>query len=376
MASSAVQRIRQAWGVVNPYVRQYAPEAFEFGRRVIGSDLFGPAVGALYSIYQGDKLTKDYLPDLFTTPDAKYVPTGALSLQGTKRTYEQAFQQAIPGSNAESGDAVNSPFDVSNQAGPSVDVNMVRRMGYRRRLRRRAPGTAYRRIFRSWTGLARLRRRGRSLYRPELKSIDGLNTAVPIVFVGSTVDATAAAATFGNAVLLNGCIQGADIGQRIGNQILVKSLLVRGCVCVPTGSESSVTFTECCRIMVVQDRQANGAMPTVLDLFETQEILSGTVSTWPMNLVNRSRFKVLYDKRFVLTGATNGAEFFFEYFNNKKRIKTIYDGTAATPPYNIALIRTNAVWMFCFANFAAAGSTVANRPYLNSFSFRTRFIDP
>jgi len=358
------QDIRRGWQIAHPYVRQYLPAAFDIGRRFIGSDLFPLAAGAISNIYEGNSYGKNYV-SLFNK-DTTYDSSDLSQESSAKR--RKTGGAVPPPSNALNSDAIQSPHDPRNQTGTSVDINMVRRMGSRRLRRPRNPGTAYRRIFRSWTGLARLRGRRRGI-RPELKSIDGIN-AVGMLFQ-QTNQVCAPGAVDGNLVLLNGCSQGTTVNTRIGNRINIKSILVRACLQVPDADVGSVSFSQCVRVMIVKDRQPNGQSFAVGDLFDTTAT-AGNVTTYAMNLTYRQRFKVLCDRHYVLSGASNAAEFFFEYYS-KKNHSVEYNGTATIP--SVSEIRTNAIWLCLYGPYVNGGNTT-NRPHFAACTFRTRFTDP
>lgn len=315
-----------------------------------------------------------HLDQIFSgTADAKSVGT-LQALSGNKRTANGEIKGAVPPqSNAEGSGAIQSPFDPRNARGSAVDVDMVRGMGYRRLRRPRNPGTAYRRIFRSWTGLSRIRGRYRRRWnKPELKSIDGFVGTAPLVLFQNVNTHAFPGVSNGNMVLLNRCSQGTKYNERIGNQILIKYMLIRACISCPDNNQGTVSYQDCVRIMVIKDRQANGSVPAVGDLFETPNSTGGTVVTYATNLANRFRFKVLCDRHYVLSGASNAAEFFFEY-NSKRKHRVEYNGTAT--PATEAEIRTNSIWLCCFGPYASGG-TIANTPYLDALTFRTRFVDP
>jgi len=121
---------------------------------------------------------------------------------------------------------------------------------------------------------------------PELKSID----------VTAAVGAMAASAVTG--VLLNGCVPGADITNRVGRKIMMKSLMLRinfaPIVTVPSPLGCVA------RAMVVYDSQTNITATTSTLVLNTDTFLS------PNKLENRERFTVLMDK-FVALPASNYA---------------------------------------------------------------------
>jgi len=380
------QNVRRAWELAHPYVRQYSPQLFDFGRRFIGSAVFPIAFQTVSNIlgdYQG---TKDYLPDLFEAKDAKYIgfSEGDPGPETKRRRLDSAVRGAVPPpEQSNASNAIQSASHPQNQAGSNPDVNMVRRVGFRRFSRRRNPGFTSRRIFRTWTGQSVLRRRRRGWNKPELKYKDMWETGntPPLITFWSGITQATNGGTAGNAICLNEMYTQTTGNARIGIDILMKSILIRACIQTKSSEEpdppvSSLTsVAECVRVMVVLDRQANGSVPALTDLFGSVTGLNpgANAVTYPMNLTYKSRFKVLCDRHYVLSSQTNAAEFYFEFYK-KKNIRVHYTGTSATVS-TIADIRSNALWFFCFGNGASLGNA-SNRPHLQQFMSRIRFIDP
>jgi len=104
----------------------------------------------------------------------------------------------------------------------------------------------------------------------ELKAID---TALSSTAINTTEIITC----------INPCAQGSDIGQRVGREIIMKSVQLSG-VFYPGGASVGDVITW----SLVYDRQTNAAAPVWTDVY-TQD------STNPLfrNLNNRKRFKVL-----------------------------------------------------------------------------------
>lgn len=89
---------------------------------------------------------------------------------------------------------------------------------------------------------------------------------------------------------------GTDMTNRIGRKITVRSLQARGLVRtrLSESQASGVTSSMLMRIMYLVDLQPNGANPAVTD------ILATSIAQSPMNLNNRDRFKVLFDRMYAL----------------------------------------------------------------------------
>jgi len=183
---------------------------------------------------------------------------------------------------------------------------------------------------------------------PELKTVDV--TSGPSAF-----------STSGAVLLLNGVATGTDYNTRVGRKVLMKSMNFK----LSTYINSACGTGETIRVMIIYDTQANGAAPTVANILQT--------AAWdaPMNLDNRDRFKVLYDK-FKSVGAYNftaGAittgDFFSPLFKVYKKINldVNFSGTGAT----IGSIATGSVYLL---TISMNGSGVGY--YINS---RIRFVD-
>ena len=99
--------------------------------------------------------------------------------------------------------------------------------------------------------------------------------------------------------VLNIPVAGASFYQRVGNEIEMKSLhLIGNITCTGQPSAGAVDY---CRIMILYDRQPNGAYPTAADVLTSYASAGGTTSTSydHLNPNNADRFKVLADIRFV-----------------------------------------------------------------------------
>lgn len=172
-------------------------------------------------------------------------------------------------------------------------------------------------------------RRGRN----ELKVID-TNTAL-----------TPFAAT-GALQLINGCAIGTDYTDRVGRKIFLKSLYMKIFIypTITTNSQNGTTS----RCLVVYDTQTNGAAPAVTDILQTNTYDA------PINLSNRDRFKVLYNKyvftpAFVYTAASLTAgdpipRLFHCY--KKLNLDTIFSGTGAT----VGSIATGSIYVLLQSN--------------------------
>lgn len=164
--------------------------------------------------------------------------------------------------------------------------------------------------------------------------------------------------------LLNGVAQGTDFTQRIGRKTLMKSLLVRwGVTNNGVGGDGSGDIM---RLMVIYDMQSNSAAPSAGDILQSASDVYS-----PLNLNNRDRFKVLFDRNITLNSfvatvtptvqGAPGPKFIKIY--KKINLETIFSGTGST----IGSISTGSIYL-C----ALAGST----EYSSQFYSRVRYVDP
>ena len=143
---------------------------------------------------------------------------------------------------------------------------------------------------------------GREPTGPELKVVDvnnaGSSPNINIVSTTATI------------TLLNGMDLGAGAFQRIGRSVHWKSLHVRGALYLNNGSGSfGSTAGECARIMVVYDRQPNGAAVSIIEILQTIDA-NGNGSSSPFdypNLTNSDRFIVLADQQVNVPYTSTGS---------------------------------------------------------------------
>jgi len=181
-----------------------------------------------------------------------------------------------------------------------------------------------------------------------------------------TVDVNYTAAIFttaGAATLMNGIAAGTDFTDRIGRKVILKSLFFRFYI-VP---EDQSIADNPLRIMLVYDRQTNGAAPAVLDVLKEANPMS------QLNLNNRDRFQVLWDKSIIVPFLSNtatqsvcgGQTTFIGKKFKRLNHEMIFGGTAAT----VASIQTGSIYLITVGFSASpAGATIG---YTN----RIRFMD-
>lgn len=110
--------------------------------------------------------------------------------------------------------------------------------------------------------------------RAEKKSLDTASSLAPPL-----------TATFTTPVLLNGLASGAGTNERVGRKVTIKSVSLRY-IHDATGSDPASQI----RIAIIYDKQPNGALPGVTDIFNLGNFISH------LNLSNSDRFVVIMDE--------------------------------------------------------------------------------
>jgi len=98
---------------------------------------------------------------------------------------------------------------------------------------------------------------------------------------------------------------GSSFFNRVGRRIEMKSLLMKA-VILPL---RTTTVQDYVRVMIVYDRQSNGAAPSISDILQTTSATGANTTTVysDINLNNRDRFSILRDHRIYLPSVTDTA---------------------------------------------------------------------
>jgi len=175
-----------------------------------------------------------------------------------------------------------------------------------------------------------------------------------------STEGVVAADTTGSITGINFVATGTDFTNRIGRKVIWKSFTLTALI----QPSDAATDSNLWRIMVVYDKQPNGALPAVTD------VLTAATSTSNMNLNNRDRFRVLLDKMGTI-GFYNVSQQIADktsaMVRKYKRInlQTIFDGTAA----DIGSIQTGSIFVLTVGtNAAGLGSQCW-------IATRMRFVD-
>jgi len=147
-------------------------------------------------------------------------------------------------------------------------------------------------------------------------------------------------------------------GQRIGRNIMMRSILVRGTVVAPAAMTGSAFF----RYLVVYDRESNGSLPTALLILNSDEITSAA------NLGNARRFKVLADFKHPLAIEDSASGIQFERYIKCNLPVRYVDGLGAGTYVDIV---EGAVWVMTYLG----GVSVTASPPLLTMKTRVRYDD-
>ena len=181
--------------------------------------------------------------------------------------------------------------------------------------------------------------------------------AINMEFKSIDVAGTNAANTTPAFSLLDGCAQGSDINQRVGRQITLRSVQLRGY----EQSAAAAGVDQVHRIVLVYDRQSNGVAPVIGDILQASSV------TAPRNLNNRRRFKILMDRIMVCNAtAESGSNVTWQFYRKLRHPVEFNAGNAGT----VADIQSGSLYLMVVTNIAPGAG--AGDSYWNA---RVRFTD-
>lgn len=127
--------------------------------------------------------------------------------------------------------------------------------------------------------------------RMEIKYVDNAATDDNFQLVGGTP-----------WILINGVVQGAGNNQRIGNKIALKALRMKGQIL-----NLATAVQTYGRLLVIYDKQPNGALPTYASVMQTRDSAGAATNTAfsDPNFDNKERFTILRDTTIVFPSVTN-----------------------------------------------------------------------
>jgi len=167
---------------------------------------------------------------------------------------------------------------------------------------------------------------------PEIKNIDVNSTSAPPL-----------TASFSVPQLLNGVTQGSGATARLGRKILMKSFQIRYTCSVVDGDDASQH-----RIVVVYDKQTNGAAPIATDVFTVNDFNS------PLNLNNSDRFVVICDE------ITESVQSSVINISGKRYVKMNMEVLCGGSGNAVADINSGSVYIFIANNASPTMGTVTS----------------
>jgi len=208
----------------------------------------------------------------------------------------------------------------------------------------------------------------------EIKSVDVTENTGGNSFGAFTVNSTA------EFTALNLLTAGSSAWNRVGRKVSLKSVHLRGFAVATVNA--SVVYNQYVRIMIVYDKQSNGALPAIADVLRDQNNSAADTNltgiTSGINLNNRDRFEIIADCEYVWPGQTNTVTtgivtatsdpMHVEIYRKLKGRETHYKADSA--PGVIGDIASGCLFLLTFGNVTAG----AEAWYLNA-SIRVRFSD-
>lgn len=151
----------------------------------------------------------------------------------------------------------------------------------------------------------------------------------------------------GTITLLSAINQGTTQNDMVGDNCTIVSNLFR--IRITPNATSQMNYL---RVMIIRDRQPNGAAPVQADIIETAtDVLSALTD------LNAERFKVLFDKTYTVDTDANGSQVDKVF----RRMKFKYTAQSSGD------VRTNAVWLVMLSNDVTDGPLVS---YYNRLRFK------
>jgi hypothetical protein len=208
----------------------------------------------------------------------------------------------------------------------------------------------------------------------ELKYYDTSTEAVTIPAAASLAVGMVDPAT--NA--LNTVPSGPGPEQRIGRNISMKKLTIRGKIIVPEANSGNADPGCNVMVAVVLDTQCNGASPTGDDIFLNHNNIDGNQTNCMRNLEYTTRFKVLKQMRIIadqqwVTGtqpdhANSGRHIPFQCDINLGSLRCQYTKPTTGGDEQIAAITDNALHVFAITD-DSAGNTKPQIQYMSRLRY-------
>lgn len=194
----------------------------------------------------------------------------------------------------------------------------------------------------------------------ELKCVDQHEVELrALVTIANVVGADNSLIT--GMTLVNGVAEGATVYQHTGNKVHMHSLALECELTQPQTDVSSSTV----RLMLIYDRQSNGAYPAITTLLLNDGLFGATEFNSAININYRDRFLVLRDEQLVLDPAQALSRHYETY------MKRSLEHVCITGDAAIASVGTGAIYFLAF--YVQGVGTTA--PKVSNLHARYRFFD-
>jgi len=207
----------------------------------------------------------------------------------------------------------------------------------------------------------------------EIKCRDQIFT--PGVMIDTTLEAAVAyiepsVAGLGLATgytCINCTAQGSGVSMRVGNKIVIKSLRITGTI--TKGEGATVADDGMVRVLVVYDKQTNGAAPSVSTIISNIGTggASATAFNSPININYKNRFVTLRDQ-YVKIGYHTDCIYNIDMYI-KKKMEVVYKATNAVPL--VTDIASGAIYLLIFTETGDYDI----KPTINNINVRMRYED-
>ena len=165
----------------------------------------------------------------------------------------------------------------------------------------------------------------------------------------------------GLGFLLNGLAPGTGASQRIGKKVTLKSIQLRASIGASIAGASP--FQGMCRVFILYDKQTNASLPTIGNILETVH------GTSPMNMDNRERFVVLYDRQIALDQNGGNVSSQIKMYKRLNLTTVFNNGAAGT----VADINSGSI-LIVFISEQVNNTPATNSPVVRWYS-RIRYED-
>jgi len=192
----------------------------------------------------------------------------------------------------------------------------------------------------------------------EVKSFDCVIAGTTALVAAGAVAADEPGNAFVGITELNCMVQGSTVATRIGNKIVMKSLHLRTSLHAPS------TCAAIARLMLVYDKQPNGAFPNLGAIILNEPGSSGTPYSG-LNIANKSRFLMLRDQFYCFDGAAGLIHQVTMYVKGK------WEGEFGASAGNIGDFRSGAMLLICYYTVISGAGAI----YMDPGVCRIRYYD-